>query len=202
MRILVTGGAGFIGSAECRQLVLQNGATVINVDKLTYAANLASLTVIDGASSHRFEQQDICDPEPIHGVFTRWEPSAVIHLAVESASGLLRLLAEGQPGQKYNFGGNCGDAVTQICEVLDRLRPGSAARRSLITFVPDRPGHDARYAIDASKAHPEPGCQPTRGFEQGLAETVEWYVASGAWWVRARTGIYDGSRLGLQATQH
>lgn len=84
MRVLVTGGADFIGSAVCRQLVLGHGAAVMNVDKLTYAANLASLAAIDGRSSYRFEQHDICDPEAINGVFTRWEPSAVIHLAAES----------------------------------------------------------------------------------------------------------------------
>ncbi|MCK1328765.1 MULTISPECIES: dTDP-glucose 4,6-dehydratase [unclassified Bradyrhizobium] len=352
MRVLVTGGAGFIGSAVCRKLVSEAGATVVNVDKLTYAANLASLASIDGTSSYRFEQHDICDQEAVNRLFARWEPSAVIHLAAEShvdrsitgsatfistnivgtytlleaarryhdrlpdqrrkqfrfihvstdevygslgsfdrfqedtpyrpsspysaskaasdhlalawhktyglpvivsncsnnygpfqfpeklipltilnaieykplplygdgsnvrdwlyvedhAAGLIRLLLEGRPGAKYNFGGDSErsnlDVVTQICDVLDRLRPGPAARRSLITFVPDRPGHDARYAIDASKAHRELGWQPTRSFEQGLADTVEWYLASGAWWALARNSVYDGSRLGLPATQH
>jgi dTDP-glucose 4,6-dehydratase len=351
MRVLVTGGAGFIGSAVCRQLVRQKRTTVVNVDRLTYAANLESLASIDGMSSYRFEQHDICDQEAMDLVFDRWEPSAVIHLAAEShvdrsitgsaafistnivgthvllevarryydrlpdhrrkpfrfihvstdevygslgpvdrfredtpyrpsspysaskaaadhlalawfttyglpvivsncsnnygpfqfpeklipltilnaierkplpiygdgsnvrdwlhvedhAAGLIRLLFEGMPGQKYNFGGNCErsnlEVVTQICDVLDQLCPGSAARRSLITFVPDRPGHDARYAIDASKAHRELGWQPMRSFEQGLADTVEWYLTSRAWWARARTRIYDGSRLGLPATQ-
>ena len=72
----------------------------------------------------------------------------------------------------------------------------------MISFVPDRPGHDARYAIDASKARSELGWQPTRSFEQGLADTVEWYLASGAWWARARNMVYDGARLGLPATRH
>lgn len=352
MRVLVTGGAGFIGSAVCRQLVLEAGAAVVNVDKLTYAANLASLASIDGTSRYRFEQHDICDQEAITRLFDKWEPSAVIHLAAEShvdrsitgsatfigtnivgtytlleaarrfydglpspqrkqfkfihvstdevygslgplgvfredtpyrpsspysaskaasdhlalawyktyglpvivsncsnnygpfqfpeklipltilnaieykslpvygdgsnvrdwlyvddhAAGLIRLLFEGKPGERYNFGGNCErsnlDVVTEICDVLDRLRPGPAARRSLIEFVPDRPGHDARYAIDASKAHRELGWQPARSFEQGLAETVEWYLTSSGWWARARNMVYDGSRLGLPVTQH
>ena len=84
MRILVTGGAGFIGSAVCRQLVLEAEASVVNVDKLTYAANLASLASIDGTSRYRFEQHDICDQEAVTRLFYQWEPSAVIHLAAES----------------------------------------------------------------------------------------------------------------------
>ncbi|MBW5438046.1 dTDP-glucose 4,6-dehydratase [Bradyrhizobium canariense] len=356
MRVLVTGGAGFIGSAVCRQLVSEAGATVVNIDKLTYAANLASLASIDGTSCYRFEQHDICDQEAVNSLFARWEPSAVIHLAAEShvdrsitgsatfigtnivgtytlleaarryydglphprrkqfrfihvstdevygsldsldsfgrfredtayrpsspysaskaasdhlalawyktyglpvivsncsnnygpfqfpeklipltilnameykplpvygdgsnvrdwlyvedhAAGLIKLLFEGRPGEKYNFGGDSErsnlEVVNQICDVLDRLCPGSARRRSLIAFVPDRPGHDARYAIDASKAHRELGWQPTRSFEQGLADTVDWYFARGASWLAwARNGVYDGARLGLLATQH
>ncbi|KJC50104.1 dTDP-glucose 4,6-dehydratase [Bradyrhizobium sp. LTSP857] len=352
MRVLVTGGAGFIGSAVCRQLVLKAGAAVVNVDKLTYAASLDSLASIDGMSSYRLVQQDICDQEAMNDVFARWEPSAVIHLAAEShvdrsitgsaafintnivgtynlleaarkyydglpserreqfrfihvstdevygslgplgcfcedtpyrpsspysaskaasdhlalawfktyglpiivsncsnnygpfqfpeklipltilnaielkplpvygdgsnvrdwlhvedhAAGLIKLLVDGQPGEKYNLGGNCErsnlNVVTQICDLLDRLCPGSAARRSLIKFVPDRPGHDARYVIDASKVYRELGWQPARTFEQGLVETVEWYLASRTWWRCARTEVYDGSRLGLLATQH
>ena len=94
------------------------------------------------------------------------------------------------------------DVVTQVCDVLDRWSPSEETRRSLITFVPDRPGHDARYAIDASKAHRELGWKPTRTFEQGLAETVGWYLKNRAWWERTRRGAYDGSRLGLLASQH
>ncbi|RXH29819.1 dTDP-glucose 4,6-dehydratase [Bradyrhizobium nanningense] len=352
MRVLVTGGAGFIGSAVCRQLVLEAEASVVNVDKLTYAANLASLASIDGTSRYRFEQHDICDHEAVTRLFYEWEPNAVIHLAAEShvdrsitgsaafistnivgtytlleaarryydglssqkqrqfrfihvstdevygslgpvdcfredtpyrpsspysaskaasdhlalawhrtyglpvivsncsnnygpfqfpeklipltilnaieykslpvygdgsnvrdwlhvddhAAGLIRLLFEGRAGEKYNFGGDSErsnlEVVTRICDVLDRLRPGPAARRSLISFVSDRPGHDARYAIDASKARSELGWKPTRSFEQGLADTVEWYLASGTWWARARNMVYDGSRLGLPATRH
>ncbi|TYO61065.1 dTDP-glucose 4,6-dehydratase [Bradyrhizobium hipponense] len=352
MRVLVTGGAGFIGSAVCRGLVLRKGAAVINVDKLTYAANLASLAPIQGLESYVFEQRDICDHEAMDCVFSRYEPDSVIHLAAEShvdrsitgsatfiatnivgsytlleaarkyydhlsaprrerfrfihvstdevygslgaagyfreetpyrpnspysaskaasdhlalawfktyglpvivsncsnnygpfqfpeklipltilnaierkplpvygdgrnvrdwlhvedhAAGLIKLLSEGKLGEKYNFGGDSErsnlDVVTQICDVVDKLCPGPAARRSMIAFVPDRPGHDARYAIDASKAHRELGWRPTRTFEQGLAETVAWYLKSRTWWERARSGVYDGSRLGLLATQH
>ncbi|MGL3107791.1 dTDP-glucose 4,6-dehydratase [Bradyrhizobium sp. BR 1432] len=352
MRVLVTGGAGFIGSAVCRSLVLQKDAAVINVDKLTYAANSASLAPIEGLKSYLFEQQDICDREAMDFVFSSYQPDAIVHLAAEShvdrsitgsaafiatnivgtytlleaarkyyeglsvprrkrfrfvhvstdevygslgladyfreetpyrpsspysaskaasdhlalawfktyglpvivsncsnnygpfqfpeklipltilnaierkplpvygdgrnvrdwlhvedhAAGLITLLSEGKPGEKYNFGGDSErsnlDVVTQICDVVDGLYPGPATRRSMITFVPDRPGHDVRYAIDASKARRELGWRPTRTFEQGLTETVAWYLKSRAWWERARSGVYDGSRLGLLATQH
>ncbi|MBR0960117.1 dTDP-glucose 4,6-dehydratase [Bradyrhizobium japonicum] len=352
MRVLVTGGAGFIGSAVCRSLVLQKGAAVINVDKLTYAANPASLASIEELKSYLFEQQDICDREAMDFVFSSYQPDAIIHLAAEShvdrsitgsaafiatnivgtytlleaarkyyeglsvprrkrfrfvhvstdevygslgladyfreetpyqpsspysaskaasdhlalawfktyglpvivsncsnnygpfqfpekliplmilnaierkplpvygdgrnvrdwlhvedhAAGLITLLSGGKPGEKYNFGGDSErsnlDVVTQICDVVDRLYPGPATRRSMIAFVPDRPGHDVRYAIDASKARRELGWRPTRTFEQGLTETVAWYLKSRAWWERARSRVYDGSRLGLLATQH
>jgi dTDP-glucose 4,6-dehydratase len=352
MRVLVTGGAGFIGSAVCRQLVTQHGASVVNVDKLTYAANLASLASIDGLSGYIFEQCDICDRDGIDLILAGYEPDSIIHLAAEShvdrsitgsaafintnivgtfalleaakayydrlsswrrerfrfvhvstdevygsldadgrfseetayrpsspysaskaasdhlahawfttyglpvivsncsnnygpfqfpeklipltilnavegkplpvygtgtnvrdwlhvddhAAGLISLLRQGTPGEKYNFGGDSEraniDVVTQICDVVDRIYPGEESRRSLITFVSDRPGHDIRYAIDASKAHRELGWRPTRTFEQGLAETVAWYLESRAWWEGPRTRIYDGSRLGLLERYH
>ncbi|MGY4468057.1 dTDP-glucose 4,6-dehydratase [Bradyrhizobium sp. LB9.1b] len=84
MRILVTGGAGFIGSAVCRRLVLQTGAAVINVDKLTYAADLASLASIEGLGSYAFLQSDICDRQVMDLAFADYEPDAIIHLAAES----------------------------------------------------------------------------------------------------------------------
>lgn len=351
MRVLVTGGAGFIGSAVCRRLVLEHGAAVINVDKLTYAANLASLSSIDRLSGYVFEQRDICDREAMELVFSRYQPTAVIHLAAEShvdrsitgsaafintnivgtytlleaarayydklpaarqrsfrfvhvstdevygslgpsgyfredtaygpsspysaskaasdhlalawfrtyglpvcvsncsnnygpfqfpekliplailnaierkplqvygdgsnvrdwlhvedhAEGLISLLIHGRAGEKYNFGGSSErsnlEVVSKICDVVDRLHPGKAPRRTLITFVPDRPGHDFRYAIDASKARRELGWQPARTFEEGLAETVGWYLQNRTWWERARRGVYDGSRLGLFSAQ-
>jgi len=352
MRVLVTGGAGFIGSAVCRRLVLQHGASVINVDKLTYAANLASLAPIEGVRGYTLERLDICDREAIDLVFANYEPDSIIHLAAEShvdrsitgpaafintnivgtytlleaakkyydrlaprrrkrfrlihvstdevygslgpdgrfcedspyrpsspysaskaasdhlaqawfrtydlpvivsncsnnygpfqfpeklipltilnaidgkplpvygnganvrdwlhvddhAAGLIRLLVKGRPGEKYNFGGDSEhtnlDVVNQICDLVDRMCPGPRKRRSLITFVADRPGHDVRYAIDASKANRELGWRPTKTFQLGLAETVQWYLKSRAWWEGSRSGIYDGSRLGLLESQH
>lgn len=352
MRIMVTGGAGFIGSAVCRRLLLQHGASVINVDKLTYAANLGSLVQIEGLPDYAFEQRDICDRRAMDDVLASYAPDSVIHLAAEShvdrsingpadfintnivgtyslleaarsyydrlppwrrrrfrfvhvstdevygslgpdgrfseetpyrpsspysaskaasdhlahawfrtyglpiivsncsnnygpfqfpeklipltilnaiegkplpvygsganvrdwlhvddhAAGLISLLLQGQPGEKYNFGGDSErtnlDVVTLICDLLDRMSPRRENRRSLITFVPDRPGHDERYAIDASKARRELGWRPGRTFEQGIAQTVEWYLKSRTWWEKPRTSVYDGARLGLLEPQH
>ena len=352
MRVLVTGGAGFIGSAVCRRLVLEHGAAVVNVDKLTYAANLRSLDALAGESAYAFEQVDICDRADVDGVFAKHQPDAVIHLAAEShvdrsitgpaafvntnvvgtynlieaarwyhdrltldrrdrfrfvhvstdevygslgatglfceetsyrpsspysaskaasdhlalawfttyglpvivsncsnnygpyqfpekliplmilnaiegkplpvygngsnvrdwlyvddhAEGLISLLTRGRPGEKYNFGGNSErsnlDVVELICDVVDRVAPRRVKARSLIKFVQDRPGHDLRYAIDASKAHRELGWKARRSFEEGIAHTVQWYLESRAWWEAPRVYVYDGARLGLSEMQH
>jgi dTDP-glucose 4,6-dehydratase len=347
MRVLVTGGAGFIGSAVCRQLVLEHGADVINVDKLTYASNLRSLDLVAEHPNYSFERLDICNRHKLDCVFAAYAPDAVIHLAAEShvdrsiagpsefintnvvgtctlleaareycsglkgprranfrfihvstdevygslgasglfveetpyrpsspysaskaasdhlahawyktyglpvivsncsnnygpyqfpekliplmilnaierrplpvygagsnirdwlyvedhAEGLIRLLTHGRPGESYNFGGNCErsnlDVVNLISQFYDDLISPASPTRSLITFVEDRPGHDLRYAIDASKARRELDWQPRRTFEEGLRATVRWYIDSRAWWTSLRSGVYDGRRLGL-----
>lgn len=349
MRILVTGGAGFIGSAVCRQLVDVYGASVINVDKLTYAANLHSLEAISNNQKYVFERADICDRKALDAVFERHQPTAVIHLAAEShvdrsisgaeaflktnidgtyhlleaarhyyeslgaikrsqfrfvhastdevygslgaeglfredspyqpsspysaskaasdhlahawcktyglpviisncsnnygpcqfpeklipltllnafqgkslpiygtgsnvrdwlyvedhARGLITLLEKGRLGEKYNFGGNSErtnlTVVELICDILDRIAPTHRPRRSLITFVADRPGHDLRYAIDASKARAELGWQPLYSFESGLKHTIKWYLHNSKWWIPLRERVYGGERLGLVA---
>jgi len=348
-RIVVTGGAGFIGSAVCRHLVDVVGATVINVDKLTYAANLHSLDPIADDPRYHFEQIDVCDRKTLDAVFARHEPTAVIHLAAEShvdrsingaevflktnifgtyqvleaarafydrldaerrrrfrvvhvstdevygslgnmglfeeespyrpsspysaskaasdhlalawyrtyglpvvvsncsnnygpyqfpeklipltllnafegkplpvygtgsnirdwlyvedhVRGLVALLDKGRLGEKYNFGGNNErtnlDVVGSICDILDRIAPTRRQRRSLITFVADRPGHDLRYAIDASKACAELGWQPEFSFEKGLERTIKWYLHNSQWWLPLRQNVYGGERLGRLA---
>ncbi|MBN9600193.1 MAG: dTDP-glucose 4,6-dehydratase [Afipia sp.] len=347
MRVMVTGGAGFIGSAVCRRLLRDHGISVVNVDRLTYAANLHSLDSITGDPGYSFEQADICDRAAIDAIFSRYRPAAVIHLAAEShvdrsitgaaafintnivgtyqlleaaqhyygqlapdrrarfrfvhvstdevygslgeegrfcedtpyqpsspysaskaasdhlalawfktyglpvivsncsnnygpyqfpeklipltilnaiegkplpvygrgsnirdwlyvddhAEGLIALLLRGRPGEKYNFGGDCErtnlGVVEQICDILDRTAPAPKPRRSLIKFVTDRPGHDLRYAIDASKARRDLGWAPGKTFEEGIARTVHWYLENRAWWQPSRASVYKGTRLGL-----
>ena len=103
-------------------------------------------------------------------------------------------LARGAVGETYNIGGNAERAnievVKSICAILDVLRPRGAAHAELVTFVTDRPGHDRRYAIDASKTRRELGWQPRHTFEQGLRRTVEWYLANGEWTRAVTSGEY------------
>ena len=120
----------------------------------------------------------------------------------DHAEALVAVLARGRAGQSYNIGGNAERTnlavVEAICDLLDQRRPlaEGRARRSLITFVEDRPGHDRRYAIDASKIAVELGWQPKHTFEAGIAETVDWYLENESWWRPIREGRYAGERLG------
>jgi len=119
----------------------------------------------------------------------------------------LRLIVErGRPGETYNVGGGAErrnvDVVHAICDLVDELAPNPAlgSRRRLITYVADRPGHDARYAIDSTKLRRELGWLPRESFESGLRETVAWYLANQEWTGRVQSGAYRGERLGLGAT--
>ena len=121
---------------------------------------------------------------------------------------LLAVLASGRVGETYCIGGNAErrniDVVRAVCRTLDELVPDAAGpRERLITYVTDRPGHDLRYAIDASKIRRELGWRPSHSFDAGLHETVRWYLDNRAWWERVRSGAYrrsheqSGERLGL-----
>ncbi|WHU02994.1 dTDP-glucose 4,6-dehydratase [Sphingomonas sp. NIBR02145] len=346
--ILVTGGAGFIGSAVVRHLV-RKGLRIINLDKLTYAGNPASLKAIENAANHRFVQGDIADVPLLLGLLREERVDGIMHLAAEShvdrsidgpgafvetnVVGTFRLLSaaleywrglegdaragfrfhhvstdevfgdlpfdsgifteetsyapsspysaskaasdhfvrawhetyglpvvlsncsnnygpyhfpeklipltilnalEGKPlpvygkgenvrdwlfvedharalelvltqgrvGESYNIGGNQERAnlsvVEAICDALDRRVPlaEGGARRGLIRFVTDRPGHDRRYAIDASKIARELGWTPQESFETGLDRTIDWYLENRWWWEPIRSGTYAGERLG------
>lgn len=348
MRVIVTGGAGFIGSALVRYLVGEKGHEVLNVDKLTYAANLASLDPVAAKPGYQFLKADICDQAAMVAAFDGFKPDAVIHLAAEShvdrsitgagafietnvvgtfrlleaargywtglaghaksrfrflhvstdevygslgaeglfhettaydpsspysaskaasdhlvvawhrtygfpglisncsnnygpyqfpekliplvtlnamhgkplpvygqginirdwlyvddhARALLMILERGQLGEKYNVGGRNErrniDVVKRICALLDERRPAHAPHERLITYVTDRPGHDARYAIDATRLETELGWRAQENFDTGIAKTVDWYLDRRDWWEPLRKGVYSGERLGLE----
>src|SRR4029077_18435621 len=117
------------------------------------------------------------------------------------ARALHLILTRGRTGEKYNVGGGNQRTnlavVEMICDALDRLVPEGPSRRRLITFVADRPGHDHRYAIDATKLEAELGWRALETFESGLNKTVRWYLDNRTWWEPLRKGVYAGERLGL-----
>ncbi len=347
MRILVTGGAGFIGSAVCRHLIQRTNAEVVNVDKLTYAGNPNSLKTIDDDRRYRFVRADICDETRISELFAESVPDAVINLAAEShvdrsitgsrafvetnivgtytllevarrywsglgaeakddfrflhvstdevygslgvdgfftestpydpsspysaskassdhlamawhrtyglpviisncsnnygpyhfpekliplmilnavegeplpvygkgvnvrdwlyvedhAKALYLILTKGRPGETYNVGGRNEhtnlEVVQTICRILDEIRPDGNPHDRLITFVPDRPGHDHRYAIDATKLEKEVGWRAEETFASGIRKAVFWYLENEWWWGPLRKTVYRGERIGL-----
>ena len=141
-------------------------------------------------------------PLPVYGNGTQVRDWLFVE---DHARALVKVLKEGAVGETYNIGGHNEkqniDVVRAVCRLLDELRPstydGVIKYEQLITFVNDRPGHDARYAIDASKIQRELGWVPQETFESGLRKTVEWYLANADWWQSVLDGSYQGERLGL-----
>jgi dTDP-glucose 4,6-dehydratase len=133
---------------------------------------------------------------------------------IDHCEGILLALRKGKPGRKYNIGGSNErrnvEIVDRICEVLDREVPpaknpalsgrGISSYSALKTFVPDRPGHDRRYAIDATRIREELGWEPAHVFESGIEETVRWYLSHRGWCEKVQAGRYARERLGLAAT--
>jgi dTDP-glucose 4,6-dehydratase len=349
VKILITGGAGFIGSAVIRYIINNTDDEVLNVDKLTYAGNLESLKEIDQSPRYEFQNIDICDAVAVKQAFDDFQPNLIMHLAAEShvdrsidgpaefintnivgtyhlleiarqywqklddveksefrfhhistdevygdlagttdlfteatpyapsspysaskassdhlvrawhrtygfpilvtncsnnygpyhfpekliplvilnaldskplpiygkgnqirdwlfvedhARALYKVVTEGEVGETYNIGGHNEkqniEVVKTICQILDELQPRAEGNQyeSLITFVKDRPGHDLRYAIDASKIANELNWTPTETFDSGIRKTVEWYLDNLDWCRRVQDGSYQRERLG------
>jgi dTDP-glucose 4,6-dehydratase len=122
----------------------------------------------------------------------------------DHCAGIMLALETGRLGEKYNIGGGNErtnlQIVDLICDIVDELAPAASSHRTLKTFVADRPGHDRRYAIDASKIRRELGWRPRHTFESGLRETVRWYLEHRSWCAEVQSGQYDRERLGLART--
>jgi dTDP-glucose 4,6-dehydratase len=123
----------------------------------------------------------------------------------DHCAGIMLVLAKGQLGEKYNVGGGNErtnlEIVDRICDAVDELQPAGTSRKTLKTFVADRPGHDRRYAIDATKIRRELGWAPRHTFEAGLRETVRWYIEHRDWCGQVQAGRYDRERLGLEKSE-
>jgi dTDP-glucose 4,6-dehydratase len=119
----------------------------------------------------------------------------------DHARALHLILTKGRPGETYNVGGRNErtnlDVVQTICRILDEIRPDEKSHNRLVTFVPDRPGHDHRYAIDASKLENELGWKAEETFASGIRKTVHWYLENEWWWGPLRKKVYRGERIGL-----
>jgi dTDP-glucose 4,6-dehydratase len=123
----------------------------------------------------------------------------------DHCAGIMLVLAKGRLGEKYNVGGGNErtnlEIVDRICDAVDELQPAGTSRKTLKTFVADRPGHDRRYAIDATKIRRELGWAPRHTFEAGLRETVRWYIEHRDWCGQVQAGRYDRERLGLEKSE-
>jgi len=189
--LLITGGAGFIGSDFIAwYLTRYPGAVVVNLDKLTYAGDPANLADVRDNPDHIFIQGDVADRELVESLFDRYDIRGVIHFAAEShvdnsiagpevfvrtnVNGAFTLLDVARRHERSN-----NELVAALCRCLDRLqpRPDGTSYRNQITYVPDRPGHDRRYASDPTRIETELGWRAMENLDGGLEKTVKWYLA-------------------------
>jgi dTDP-glucose 4,6-dehydratase len=247
VRLLVTGGCGFIGSAVVR-LAIRRGIEVVNVDALTYAANPANVAEAE-ASPYRPNSPYAASKAAADLLARAWgatyglnvvttncsnnygpfqHPEKLIPTVVLSAlegrpipiyggganvrdwlfvedhaEALLLVLEKGRAGETYAIGAQAEaanlDLAHRLCGVLDTIAPrkDGGAYAEQISFVDDRPGHDFRYALDASKIRADLGWTPRVGLDEGLEQTVRWMLDNPGWIAAARAGGFDGGRLGL-----
>ena len=171
-RILITGGAGFIGGNFIHDTLERHPEdTIICVDKLTYAGNMETLFPIFDHKNFHFERADIADAPAVKAIFEKYKPDVIINFAAESH--VDRSIEDPGIFLTTNILG------TQV--LLDASRE---------YYVPDRPGHDLRYAIDAAKIHKELGWVPETTFEDGLHRTIKWYTENRSWWENVLSGKY------------
>src|SRR5438552_3557637 len=201
--LLVTGGAGFIGSNFVVATPAQADEPIVTLDKLSYAGSLMNLAAVSGDARHVFVRGDICDRELVRGLLRKHQPRAIVHFAAEShvdrsisgpaefvqanVVGTWSLLEEARAYRKdedFRFlhistdevYGTLGPDDPAFIDKTRARKGGSYA--DLISFVTDRPGHDRRYAMNISKIRRELGWQPKESFETGLEKTVQWYLAN------------------------
>tara|TARA_B100000700_G_C15039838_1_gene854781 strand:+ start:1902 stop:2444 length:543 start_codon:yes stop_codon:yes gene_type:complete len=173
---LVTGGAGFIGSAVIRELILNTDYRVVNVDKLTYAGNLESLAPVESNERCYFEQVDICDAGEIKRVLNKYQPDYVMHLAAEShvdrsIDGPAEFINTNIMGT-YTLLEFCRACWSGLKSVAPETPKGVDQYRDLIMFVADHSGHDQRYVISAAKIERELGWCPQESFDSGIRKTI------------------------------
>ena len=182
MRLLVCGGAGFIGSTFVRQRVREHGDEVTVLDKLTYAGREENFHDLVDDPAFRFIRGAIEDADAVAGAIEVATPEAIVNFA----AAIGHVLAHGQPGEVYNAGGP--DEEANI-DVVKRIIAATGASESQIDYVRDRPGHDRRYSLSSEKVRAL-GWTPRVRFAEGLEQTVAWYRDNSWWWEPIRSGDY------------
>jgi dTDP-glucose 4,6-dehydratase len=197
MRIMVTGGAGFIGSAVVRHLVLETRAQVLTIDKFTYAGTRTSLKAVGGHPNHRFVQADICDEIAVGCAVSEFRPERIIHLAAESH--VDRSITGAKAFVDTNLVGTF--MLLELARNYWLTLDGPARRSFRFLHVSTDEvygslGDAGFFAIDPTKIETELGWRARETFDAGVEETVRWYLENEWWWRPLRDRVYRGERLG------